>query len=364
MNKLDKGNNIDLQEDELSLKELFLIIIEWWKYFLSKWIIICLAGVIGVIAGFIYSYDKKPIYTAETTFVLEEDNGGGGMMGQLGGLAGLAGIDVGGGGGGLFQGDNIIQLYKSRSMIEKTLLSEVEYLGKKQLLIDYYIQFNNLRKVWNEKIELKNLNFELHQGEKFNRAQDSILGVMVKTINGGFLTISKPDKKLSIIKVEVKAQDEFFAKAFNDQIVQNVSDFYVQTKTKKAIDNLDILQHQTDSVRNVLNGAIYATAAVADATPNLNSTRQVLRAPALRSQFNAEANKAILTQLVQNLELAKLSLRKETPLIQIIDKPIFPLAKTKLSIRKALMIGGFIGVLISIIYLAIKKILIHFEMDA
>ena len=240
----------------------------------------------------------------------------------------------------------------------------MEYLGKKQLLIDYYIQFNNLRKVWNEKIELKNLNFELHRGEKFNRTQDSILGVMVKTINGGFLTISKPDKKLSIIKVEVKAQDEFFAKAFNDQIVQNVNDFYVQTKTKKAIDNLDILQHQTDSVRNVLNGAIYATAAVADATPNLNSTRQVLRAPALRSQFNAEANKAILTQLVQNLELAKLSLRKETPLIQIIDKPIFPLAKTKLSIRKALMIGGFIGVLISIIYLVIKKILIHFEMDA
>ena len=104
MNTLDKGNNIDLQDDELSLKELILIIIKWWKYFLSKWIIVFIAGVTGIIAGYIYSYDKKPIYTAETTFVLEDDNGGGGMIGQLGGLAGLAGIDLGGGGGGGFTG--------------------------------------------------------------------------------------------------------------------------------------------------------------------------------------------------------------------------------------------------------------------
>jgi hypothetical protein len=179
----------------------------------------------------------------------------------------------------------------------------------------------------------------------------------VEDINKIFLTVSKPDKKLSIIKVEVKADDEYFAKAFNDQIVKNVNDFYIQTKTKKAAENLAILQHQTDSVRNVLNGALFQTAAVNDATPNLNPVKQVLRTPALRSQFNAEANKAILTQLVQNLELAKLSLRKETPLIQVIDQPVLPLKIYKVSKVKSSIVGGILGGFFVVIFLILKKLL-------
>ena len=36
----------------------------------------------------------------------------------------MMGLDVGGS-GGLFQGENILELYKSRSMIAKTLLTEI-----------------------------------------------------------------------------------------------------------------------------------------------------------------------------------------------------------------------------------------------
>lgn len=345
--------NAHVKDDEISLKELILKIHEWWKYLLSKWIAILLAGLIGGIVGLAYVYSRNPVYIAVTTFVLEEDNGAGGMLSQFGGLASLAGIE-GGGGGGLFQGDNIIQLYRSRSMVEKTLLSPVEYRGKKQLLIDHYIEFNKLRKNWEKKPQLKNLQFTVQEYEKPDRLKDSIMGVTVKSINENYLSVSKPDKKLSIIEVEVKANDEFFAKAFNDQIVKNVNDFYVQTRTKKAEENLYILQRQTDSVRNVLNGAIYQTAAIADATPNLNPTRQILRAPAQRSQFNAEANKVILSQLVQNLELAKLSLRKETPLIQVIDQPVLPLEMDKLGKLKGIIIGGILGGFIMIIILVIR----------
>ncbi|MEJ7691781.1 lipopolysaccharide biosynthesis protein [Daejeonella sp.] len=334
------------KDDEISLKELILKVQEWWKYLLSKWLIILVTGITGGIIGLGVAYFTKPVFIAVTTFVLEEDNGGGGMLGQLGGLASLAGLD-GGGGGGLFQGDNIIELYRSRSMVEKTLLSYVDHQGKSKLLIDHYIEFNDLKEGWNDREDLKNITFSPNDHGNFTRIQDSILGITVKSINQSYLSVSKPDKKLSIIKVAVNSKDEFFAKAFNNQIVQNVNDFYVQTKTKKALENLAIIQRQTDSVRNVLSGAIYQTAAIADATPNLNPTRQILRAPAQRSQFNAEANKAILTQLVQNLELAKLSLRKETPLIQVIDQPVMPLDKDKFGKLKSMIIGGLLaGILI------------------
>lgn len=60
-------------------------------------------------------------------------------------------------------------------------------------------------------------------------------------------------------------------------------------------------------------------AASADANPNPNLGRQTLRVPSQRKQGDVQINQAILAQLVQNLEIAKMSLRTETPLIQVID---------------------------------------------
>lgn len=351
------SENIDnkvASSDEISVKDLIIKFKELFKFLLSKWVLIVLFGLLGGGLGYLYAISKKPIYTATTTFVLEEGSSGN-SLGNLGGLASMVGLDVGSG-GGIFQGDNIIELYKSRTMIEKTLLTSIEYNGKRELLIDRYIEFNELRKSWKEIAQLKNIDFSQRR-ESFTRVQDSVLGTIVNAINLGYLNVIKPDKKLSIIKAEVKAPDEFFAKAFNDQIVKNVNDFYVQTKTKKSLDNVIILQQKADSVRSVMNGAIYNAAAVADATPNLNPTRQIQRiAPIQRSQFSAETNKAILAQLVQNLEMSKISLRKEMPLIQVVDKPIFPLLKEKFGRIKGIIIGGFLAGFLVVFILLIRKL--------
>jgi uncharacterized protein involved in exopolysaccharide biosynthesis len=64
-----------------------------------------------------------------------------------------------------------------------------------------------------------------------------------------------------------------------------------------------------------------------------------------------QANTAILTQLVAQLELSKVSLRKETPLVQLIDRPILPLQKEKLSRLKSLVLGGFLGGVLTVLYL-------------
>ena len=352
-----RSDRNSVEDDEISLKELILKMREWWRYLLSKWIVILIAGIIGGLIGLAYAFFKKPVYTATTTFVLESGDGGGaGALGQYAGLASMVGVDLGAGGGGIFQGDNIIELYKSRKMIAKTLLSEIEYKGERQLLIGRYIEFNNLREKWDNKPELKNLEFKGQPGD-FNRLQDSVLGEIVKNINKAYLQVSKPNKKLSIIQVDVKAGDEYFAKTFNDQMVKNVNDFYVQTKTKKSLENVVILQQKTDSVRAVMNGAIYTAAAVSDATPNLNITRQVQRAaPMQRSQFTAETNKAILGELVKNLEMSKISLRKETPLIQVVDEPVFPLEREKFGKAKGIILGGMVGMILIIFFLSGKKL--------
>lgn len=339
---------------EVSLKDIVLRGQEWGRYILSKWLLIGLVGLVFGLLGYTYAYFKKPAYVAATTFVLE-DGGEGGALGQYAGLAAMAGVDLNGGGGNIFQGDNIMELYKSRSMIEKALLSPVK--GSEQLLIDHYIEVNGLREQWKEKPALAGINFSPSEAG-FSRVQDSVIGTIVKDINKNYLYVSKPDKKLSILKVEVLAKDESFSKAFNDQIVQTVNEFYIQTKTKKSLDNLHILQDQTDSVRRVLSGDIYRGASSIDATPNLNPTRQVQRiAPMQQAQVAAETNKAVLAELVKNLELTKMTLLKETPLIQIIDTPKYPLEKKVTSKILFFILFGFIGVFITVSVLLGRKIL-------
>ncbi|MCX2481794.1 lipopolysaccharide biosynthesis protein [Pedobacter sp. MC2016-15] len=354
---ITKENHRPIETDEITLKDLILKVKIFYNYLISKWLIIVITSLIGGALGYIYASKQKFNYTAATTFVLEEESSKGGGLGQYAGLASMVGLDLGGGGGGIFQGENILELYKSRKMIESTLLTKFKLNGSDRLLIDQYIQMNDLRMTWDKRPDLKNIQFKNFADSNATRIQDSLLGVFALDIKNNLLSISKPDKKLSIIDVEVKSKDEIFSKVFNETIVKNVNDFYIKTKTKKSLFNLSILQRQTDSVRNALHGAIVATAAITDATPNLNITRQVLRAPGQRSQINAEANKAILSQLVQNLELSKIALRNETPLIQVIDGPRFPLQKSKVGYVKGVTVGIFLAGAFTVFILLVKKII-------
>jgi len=342
--------------DEMSLKDVMLKLRNLYLYLLSNWIVVLSFGFVGSILGFSYAYFKQPVYIARTTFVLESGDGGDGMA-QYAGLASMVGLDIGGGAGnGIFKGDNILELYKSRNMIEKALLTEVKFHEKKQLLVDRFVEFNDLRKSWRKNPDL--VNFKFDRFSTNNRLQDSILGTIVTDIYKNYLNVFKPDKKLSIISAEVKSNDEFFSEVFNNEIVNHVNEFYVQTKTKKSLNNVTILQRKVDSVRSVMNGAIYSAAVVLDATPNLNPTRQVQRsAPMQRSQFSAETNKAILAELVKNLELSKMSLLRETPLIQVIDQPVLPLEKERFGKIKGGILGGMAFVFFAFFFLVFKRIL-------
>ena len=113
---------MEVQNDEISLRELIEKGKEWYAYLLSQWKIILLAGIIGACLGLAYSFIKKPIYTATLSFALEDEKGGGGGLGSL---ASSFGIDLGGGGGSIFTGSNLTELFKSRAMVEQTLLSPV-----------------------------------------------------------------------------------------------------------------------------------------------------------------------------------------------------------------------------------------------
>lgn len=352
-NTPDPINNTE--SDEISLKELIQKIKEWVAYLKTKWKLIIAISAIGAIIGFVYASFQKPTYKAVMTFVLEEDKGGG--MGGAMGLASTFGLDLGGGGGGLFTSSNILELMKSRLVVEKTLLNPIIVKGKTISIADYYIEINELREAWNKKPALANINFPVNANRSsFSLQQDSILQTISSGLVKNNLTIAQKDKKVSIISVEVKTENELFSKLFCENLVKETSDFYIETKSKKARLNVDVLQKQADSIRGELNNAITGVATAADNVYNLNPALNIKRTPSTRRQVDVQANTAILTQLVAQLELSKVTLRKETPLIQAIDQPIFPLEKEKVGRIKSFILGGFLAGFLTVLYLVFGRL--------
>lgn len=356
-----QNSNFHMPEDEMTFKELIFKIKEWWLYFKSKWLIIFFVGVMGGLVGFVYAYFQKPTYTATLSFALEDEkSGGGGLSGALG-LASSLGFDLGTSAGGAFSGANLIELMKSRKLIERALFNPIIVSGKTYSLAEYYIEFSELREKLSRKNNLASIHFLVDdKRSNFTIQKDSVLGEIYKDIIGenatGLMNVAQKDKKISIISVDVKSEDEAFSKALAESIVKEVSFFYIDTKSKKARTNVDILQKQADSIRNELNTAIAGVAQASDNVFNLNSALNIKRIPSTRRQVDVQANTAILTQLVTNLEMAKVTLLKETPLIQIIDKPILPLKKEKISKLKSLIFGGLIFSFLLTIYFAGVKI--------
>lgn len=349
-------DNINTVNDEISLKELIQKGKEWFDYLVSQWKIIVLAGFIGALLGLGYSFTKKPTYTASLSFALEDEKSGGGLGNALG-LASSLGLDLGGSGGSIFTGSNLTELFKSRSMVEQTLLSPVVVDGKTISLAEMYIQNNEWRNGWKDKPKFVSIQFLPDAKRKyFTRVHDSILGVIYNNLSMSALTVGQKDKQIAIINIDVVTTNELFSKYFCEALAKEVSDFYVDTKSKKARENMLVLERQTDSIRRELNGAITGVAVANDNTFNLNPALNVRRTPSARRQVDVQANTAILTELVKQSELAKVTLRKDTPLIQVIDKPILPLKKEKFGKAKGIIIGGFLVGFFTVLILIIKRI--------
>jgi hypothetical protein len=308
---------------------------------------ITLLAIIGLVLGTIYSILKKPQFAAAVTFSLQEDNGlsgGGGLLS----LASSFGLDAGSP-NGLFSGDNIEQVFKSRKIIEQTLVQNYPQLNT--TYGDAFLDINGIRKKLNlpKPFIAKN-----NKDTDFSRLQDSVVEVIYKYMNLGYLQAGKPDKKIDIYQVSFKSTDEAFSKYFVQELVKQVALYYTATKTKKTKQNVDVLQRRVDSIHRAIGSLMYEKAASADA--NINPKFQRAKVYEQRKQVDMSALGAGYGELLKNLELARYTLLKETPLFQIIDEPKFPLKKKTYPIYLYASIGTIVFLFFAIFLLIIRKL--------
>lgn len=331
-------------DNQFTIKEVLQGLADWMIFLVSKWKLLVLSALIGLGGGALISVFKKPVFHAQTSFVLEE--GSGSSMGQMSGLASLVGVNLGslGSASGLFQGDNIMELYKSDRMMGEALLSPFD---AEHLLIDRYVNFENLAEKW-EEVPFSDMDFGILR-EDFTVTQDSVIKEVSKLIRERQLAVEKPDRKLTILTVMISSKDEAFAKVFNERLVEKVNGFYQETKTKKTGENLAILQSQADSVKVILNESIGSFASLTDLVPNANPILSSAKVQIRQRQVDVEATGAVYEEIVKNLEIAKVNHRNNSPLIQIIDSPRLPLNRTEIRLFKGMVLGALIGFMLTLL---------------
>jgi hypothetical protein len=326
-----------------------------WRSYIQRRSLFTMAGLlIGLGVGIALMLLTPPTYTATTTFVVERN--GKNKMDGYASIAARFGLGSTSSGNGLFlDDDNLMSFLRSRTVIAQTLRSVPKSRPGSGLLADQFLTMSGLRDKWKGVPSLSNLRFHSDPAES-TVTEDSVISLCYTMIVRENLIIGKPDPDLSIISVSTKATDQQFAKAFDEEILQRVAAFYIDYQTKKSMENVAILRRQVDSVRGVLNGALAGVASSNDANPNLNPAFQRARVPSQRRLIDVEINKAILTELVKNLEIAEISLRQETPLIQVIDTPVLPLEKKKIGMLRGPAVGAFIGALLVVVWFTIRYV--------
>lgn len=342
------------QDDGVPVKDLILKVQEFGKYLFSQWKFILLAGLVGGGLGIFYASTEKIKYTSELTFVLED--GKSNPLAAYAGIASQFGIDMGSSSGsGVFAGDNILIFLKSRLMVERALLSGINYQGHETSLAELYIQANELRESWKKNENLKKVHFLPNADRKqFNILQDSILNTIYINLLKKELSINKLDKKLGFISVKCISRNEIFAKEFVERLVKEAADFYVTTKTMRSKTNVDKLQAKADSVEALLNKKTYSIAAIQDV--NLNPIRRMASVGTELATRDKMILQTMFSEVVKNLEISRMSMAQETPIIQIVDTPILPLKQEKLGRFKGGLAGGIFGGFLIVIFLVARRI--------
>lgn len=340
------------EEERISIKEVILRLRGLFFYLLSNWKLIIIGGSLIALLLITYGLVRSIKYTAETTFVVGGSSGQGSDISSLASVVGLP-VNALGDKNGLFSASNIALLYKSDRMLRNTFMEIQEIEGVKERLITRYARKHNRLVSWQKKIP--GFTWEIPM-EKMDVVHDSLLFIIMTDFRKKKLTAGKVDRRLDLLSIKVTDTDPLFAQKFNQRLVENVNDFYIDTKTLKTETTLRILQKQADSVKTELDNTLKSYAMASESVPNRNSVRSSVLVKSQKLEIDLEVLSAVYKEVLRELELAKIKHQENIPIIQIVDAPILPLESNKF--RKlylgilSVLIGGFIMVF----YLTMKRI--------
>ena len=209
--------------DEIQLKDILIKLSEYKTYLFSKkFTIITVSGFFFVL-GIVFAISANKKYTAKLTFVVEDQQQSGGALGSMSGMASQFGFDIGGSSSATFSQNNILELLKSRGVVEAALMQNRKVNKTDDLLIEHYLYLNKIKDSWKTNNEFTPVSF--HGILTLNN--DSVSGDIWKSIIEDKLVVELQSDEANIINLSYTSVDDEFAKMFVETLIEQMSKMYI-----------------------------------------------------------------------------------------------------------------------------------------
>lgn len=302
-----------------------------------------ITAILGAGLGLFYAFTKNPEYKSKLVFSLDI----GSESAEMSGVAGFAsnfGLNFGSN-SGMFSQDNIIEIMRSRKIIENVLLSDYKFKKNNTTLIEYFLNESGARQEAPKSSYLRIKHFPVGLSrQSFDYEQKQALKDVYTKILKEFLLVQRPDKSLNIYQVSIQSWDETFSKVFTDRLISATDSFYKEVCTKKSLNTLKILESRTEEYKKNLYGSIDSKSQTMDA--NINPAFAITVAPIEKRDFDVRLYGEGYSALFKNLELARYQYLRDIPLLQIIDAADYPMDIIRVNKIFAFVIGAISGMLV------------------
>lgn len=344
----------DNSEEDFNLRDQISIIIKEFNLLLALikknilWIFaIHLILFLGI---FFYYKTLKPQYKAEKTFIIE--NGGASGLSALSGLSNMFGLNKPGEGN-----DKYAEILDSPNFIVNVLL-EPDSRQAKKLLIETYIEQNELRKKWANSSDIilnniSNVDFsnaiqKPNDLQKRNVAAQIVAELILKDKEYSY----RYDKKTGLFSIAYNSKNaafslDFMNATYNQFKKQIINDLYEQSN-----DNLSITKSKLDSIFRELKKSAYSYANKSDRTLGLISQED--NVPKNESLMKMNSLVTIYGEALKQYETFKFVNQSEKVNFLIITEPLLPLLPIKINWKLYVLISQVITFILLVIYFRVR----------
>lgn len=337
MDNQESNTSLTTKQEEakgLNIFDLWAIVKSYiWELVKFSWLIIGIA-----VFGAWYLYNRKSkdptLYEAELTFILDTESARSqqSVMKLFNGS--ISGDD---------EDINLTRLRElliTRSMSELALFSRASIGGKEDFLINHYLDLFGPK-----------YTFTHDSTEIFTPQQNRVLlGVHSRLTRSNLRCKVSPSKIISLV---FTSNSERFSKEFLENYYVQLDSFYYEKAVAKHKIILKAAEEREKELRKKL-GEAESTYAKRIDQHKFYTYEDV----SVQNQYYATRLSQATEQhlgAINSLEAAKATLERQSPIMQIIDPPIYPLPKFVPDARLHMLVGGIGGAAFAFFLVVARK---------
>jgi len=292
----------------------------------KKKLLVIAGGLVFLLLGLVYALNKRPVYTAKATvFPLTSANTeNAGTTAMLSNILGISGAP------NSFSSEaviNIVELANSRSIREAVAATRLPQFGNKTIAELLLNDINEHRSFWSKELKIPSDSVEL-------------------AITGGDLLLPDISSRMSkngVMELYYSNAKRELVTPVSNVIISKLSQFYIDLKRRKALDDYNFTVAKIDSMQQQVNSVDRSAINLQKRT--MFTSPAVLEYSLPKENISVEKSRMLqqLNIYMNNRDEAAWRLQKNTPVIAVLDKPTEPFDKEAPSKIILSLIGLIIG---------------------